>query len=147
MTFFFWFASTHNESGLRIANVLTFSAKTATFLYTILAAIFGTLVIFLIALFIRWLQVSPMVKLTSTSLIKPKVWWSNQLVILPLRDVIGFEIYEMVGDRFLKISHAGGSLSLRQSLFESSSQFERFCEQFEETLGGAPNLRAVDKFN
>ena len=122
-----WFMSKEaltNDRGLILNGLIELSVRGATIFYWSMAAIGATFVAVAIPLFILGLVGKSVLTLTATDLAAPHSVFSRRSTVIRLSDIKQIVVQTVQKQRFLKVYHSSGDLSIAQSMLPSRSAFD-----------------------
>lgn len=125
--YFFWQKLQASQRGLLINDVIELSPHEALYFYW---ALFGVSIAFVgmgLCVTLLAFRGPRQVMLSPTALLAPQGAVSARYIEIPYSLIETLRVQEIHGQRFLHISHAGGKLSLVQSLLPSRQVFDELC--------------------
>ncbi len=125
-----------NDRGLIIRNLfLEFSPAGATAFYWCVGAVSAAFVLVAVAALISGLTNPMSIQLTSAELAAPKHGFAKKRTSIPLESIQSINVQTVHKQRFINIYHAGGKLSIVQSLMPSAMAFEELHRALLAKLG------------
>lgn len=118
----------NNDRGLIINRVIELGPDGATILYWVLAALSAAFVG--IAAFLAYDRLTFMRRLAfgPTALIVPASRWSQEEQEIAYRDIVALSEATISGQRFLYVTHRGGTFTVTASLLPCKAAFAEVCE-------------------
>ncbi len=116
-----------NDRGLVINGIVELSTDGATLFYTVLSAV--SIVFVILAGILACLRIAApqRVALTRESVVVPRSSWSRRETSVGFRDITGLSVSEVYGQRFLKVLHAHGKVTLAASMLPRREDFDDIC--------------------
>lgn len=123
----FWFKAHQPPRGLIINHMIELSPGGAQIFHWSLFAVSMLLVAMSVLVFIMSFKSERHITISATSIRAPKSGISNLEVDVPFGSIKSLQLQEVQRQRFLHIHHAGGKLSIVQSMLSSKAEFEEIC--------------------
>jgi hypothetical protein len=117
-------AAIKNDRGLIIDGLIALSQGGATIFFWVLAALSGVFVAVGLAGMLAGRSTPRFVRLTPAELSAPKNGFARQPTSVRLGDIHDVYVQEIKRQRMLTIRHAGGSLTIMQSMLPGAGAFE-----------------------
>lgn len=117
----------HNDRGLILNGVIHFSRNGATIFYWCMALICAVATVAGIMGLIAAFGSEHQLTLTATELSAPRSVLSREPTVVRLADILNVELQLVRKERYLKIVHSGGNLTISESYLPDQRVFEDFC--------------------
>jgi hypothetical protein len=125
-----------NDRGLIIRNLfLKFSPEGATVFYWCVGAISAAFVLVATAALISGLTNPMSIQLTSSELAAPKHGFAKKRTSIALGSIQAIDVQTVQKQRFINIYHAGGKLSIAQSMMPNATAFDELHRALLARLG------------
>ena len=124
MAFFMTSEVQTNDRGLILNGIIHLSVHGATIFYWCMAAVAGAFVAVAIPMFFVALVSKSVLTLTATDLIAPRSGFSRRPTVVRLSEVKQVVVQMVQRERFIKVSHAGGTLNIAESMLPSRAAFD-----------------------
>lgn len=113
-----------NDRGLILNGLIELSVRGASIFYWTVAAVGSVFVAAAIPLFIAGLVSRSVITVTVTELAAPRTALSRHVIVIRLSDIKQVAVQTVQKQRFLKVHHCGGNLSIAQSMLPSATAFD-----------------------
>jgi hypothetical protein len=127
-------AATTNDRGLIVDGLITLSPPNATIAYWCLAAASVAFVVIGAAGLMASRSWAHVVRLTDAELQAPKSMFARNPTVVRLDDVRGVTLQEIHRQRLLTVRHAGGSLTIAQSMLPGRAAFDALADALDARL-------------
>lgn len=118
-----------NARGLVINGIIHLGPEGATILMWSIAAMGAVFVAFSVPLMVVGLVSKRRLTLSATELSVPKYGFSRSYTVLRLADIRHMSTHAVNRQRFLRLVHAHGKLTITASLLPSLAVFEELCTE------------------
>lgn len=123
----FWIKAHEPPRGLMIKHMIELSPGEAQVFHWALFAVSMLLVALGVLVFLTSFKSERYITISATSIRAPKSGISSLEVDVPFDSIKSLQLQEVQRQRFLHINHAGGKLSIVQSMLSSKAEFEEIC--------------------
>lgn len=123
----FWHKTHEPPRGLIINHMIELSPSSAQIFHWALFVVSLCLVALGLVVFLNSFKSARQITISATSIRAPKSGISNLEVDIPFDSIKSLQLQEVQRQRFLHIQHAGGKLSIVQSMLSSKAEFEEIC--------------------
>ena len=113
-----------NESGLTVDFVTLGPSEATGFLWFLVAASIGFVLVALVGLYVS-LTSQARIVLTATTLTVPRLL-SSRSIVIPLASITLLEHISVGRQRFVRVRHGGGKVDIAKSKFADTAAFEDF---------------------
>jgi hypothetical protein len=113
-----------NDRGLILNGLIELSVRGATIFYWCIAAIGAAFVAIAVPMFIVGLVSKTVLTVTATDLAAPRSAFSKRATVIRLADIKQIVVQTVQKQRFMKVHHSGGNLSIAQSMLPSAAAFD-----------------------
>lgn len=121
-------AAIGNDRGLIIDGIIRLETRGATIFYWSVAGISAAFVPLFIAMLVVRLTIDARLTLSPTELSAPRSAFARENTVVRRADIAGVSLETVQKQRFLKVHHAGGTLTILNSCLPSDAAFDEVCE-------------------
>lgn len=116
-----------NDRGLILNGILELSPAGATIFYWVISALCLAFVALAAVMAVVRLMIPQRITLSEKSITVPRSRWSSEEVVIPYATISECNLSEVSGQRFVKIVHPGGTVTLTASMLPRNEDFDEIC--------------------
>jgi hypothetical protein len=122
------YEATRNERELRILGLIELSTVAATSFYWVLCSLCGAFVAVAALMAVARLSLRQRIALLTDRAILPRSAWSSEEVAIHYDAITNLSTEDVFGQRFLQVTHAGGTHTINAAMMPSPAAFDELRE-------------------